>query len=188
MPSNPHQPWKTLSKKTVLHYPHFLTVEEHAVQLPDGQVIPDWTWVIIPDAAIILVETREGKFLVFRQVKYALEGISLAPVAGMLEKGEDPLDGAKRELREETGYAASTWVHLGSFCLEPNRGVCTDHLFLARGAYPVAEPVSDDLEQQEILFLDRNEIEKALIQGEFKALEWTTVVSLGLQYLTQTPG
>jgi 8-oxo-dGTP pyrophosphatase MutT (NUDIX family) len=106
----------------------------------------------------------------------------------MLEKGEDPLEGAKRELREETGYEASTWINLGSFRLEPNRGISIIHLFLARGAHPVTEPVAGDLEQQEILFLDRNELENALFRGEFKALMWTTVVSLGLQHLTKTPG
>jgi hypothetical protein len=41
--------WKTLSRRVVLDYSEFLAVEEHTVELPDGQVIADWPWVITPD-------------------------------------------------------------------------------------------------------------------------------------------
>ncbi len=181
----PHslRPWNTLSKKTILEYGRFLKVEEHTVQLPDGRVIPDWSWVIIPDAAIVLVRTRESKFLSFRQTKYALEGITLAPVAGMLNDGEDPLAGAKRELLEETGYKAVKWTLLGSYRLDPNRGVNTIHLFLAQDAYQAVAPQADDLEDQELIFLDKEELEQALFRGDFKALMWAAVVSIGLQFL-----
>jgi hypothetical protein len=48
----------------------------------------------------------------------------------------------------------------------------------------VAKPIIDDLEDQELIFLSREEIEKALLAGEFKILTWTAVISLSLQYLT----
>ena len=38
------QPWKTLSRKTILDYSKFLRVEEHAIELPDGKVIEKWPW------------------------------------------------------------------------------------------------------------------------------------------------
>ena len=72
--------WETLSKKTILSHNKFLTVESHTVKLPDGQMIPDWAWIIIPNAAIVLAVTTDNKFLCFRQTKYAVEGTSLAPV------------------------------------------------------------------------------------------------------------
>jgi ADP-ribose pyrophosphatase len=175
--------WKTLSKKTLLQPNKFLTVESHTIKLPDGQIIPDWTWLIIPSAAIVLVRTVTGKFLCFRQTKYAVDGTTLAPVGGMLEPGESPLEAAKRELREEMGYASSNWVNLGSHILDPNRGIATMHLFLALDAKQVAEPNSDDLEDQEILLLTRAELEQALQAGEFKILAWSAVVAMSLNYL-----
>lgn len=177
------RPWKTLSRKTILDHSKFLKVESHEVQLPDGQIIPDWTWVTIPSAAIILARREDGKFLCFRQTKYAIEGTSLATVGGMLEPDEEPLDAAKRELLEETGYKSSNWVDLGSYILDPNRGVATMHLYLALDAKYVSPPDSDDLEDQELQFLSRVELEKALRDGEFKILAWTTVVALSLSYL-----
>jgi ADP-ribose pyrophosphatase len=57
------------------------------------------------------------------------------------------------------------------------------HLFLALDAIPVAEPIFDDLEDQELIFLGREEIESALRAGEFKILAWAAVVSMSLSYL-----
>ena len=87
--------WETLSRKTVLVHSKFLTVESHTVKLPDGQIIPDWAWLIIPSAAIVLAVTEDGQFLCFRQTKYAIEGTALAPVGGMLEPNETPIQAAK---------------------------------------------------------------------------------------------
>jgi ADP-ribose pyrophosphatase len=175
--------FETISRKTILDFSKFLTVESHTVKLPDGEIIPDWAWLIIPSAAIVLAVTEDNKFLCFRQTKYAIEGTSLAPVGGMLEPDETPIDAAKRELLEEMGYEASIWVNLGSHILDPNRGIATMHLFLALNAKRVAEPNSDDLEDQELLLLSRNEIENALKAGEFKILAWSAVVAMSLNYL-----
>ena len=75
----------------------------------------------------------------------------MAPVGGMLEPNELPLEAAKRELLEETGYEALEWVNLGSHILHPNRGIATMHLFLALNAKQASEPTCDDLEDQELL-------------------------------------
>jgi len=175
--------WKTISRKTILKHSKFLTVESHAIKLPDGKIIPDWPWLIIPSAAIVLAVTDDKKFLCFRQTKYAVKGTSLAPVGGMLEPNETPLDAAKRELLEEMGFETSDWIDLGSYILDPNRGIATMYLFLALNVKQVAKPNSDDLEDQELLFLSQNEIENALKTGEFKILAWSAVVAMSLNYL-----
>ena len=175
--------WETVSRKTILNHSKFLTVESHTVKLPDGQIIPDWAWLIIPSAAIVLAMTDDDQFLCFRQTKYAVEGTSLAPVGGMLEPNEAPINAARRELLEEMGYESAEWVNLGSHILDPNRGIATMHLFLALKAKKVAEPNSDDLEDQELLLLSQNEIENALKTGEFKILAWSAVVAMSLNYL-----
>lgn len=175
--------WETLSKEVILNHSKFLRVENHAIKLPDGQIIPDWAWLIIPSAVIVLAMTDDDKFLCFRQTKYAVEGTSLAPVGGILESNETPLDAAKRELLEEMGYDSSNWINLGKHILDPNRGIATMHLFLALNAKKVAEPNSDDLEDQELLFLSKSEIEIALREGEFKVLAWSAVVAMSLHYL-----
>jgi ADP-ribose pyrophosphatase len=177
------QPWKTISRRTVLNHSKFLVVEDHTVELPDGRVISEWPWVILPDYVNVLTITTDGEFLCFRQTKYSVEGTSLAPVGGYLEPGEDPLTTAQRELLEETGYEATDWISLGHYPVDGNRGAGTAYLFLARGARRVAEINADDLEEQELLHLSRSEVEVALASGEFKLLPWATAVALTLLYL-----
>jgi ADP-ribose pyrophosphatase len=172
---------KTISRKTILDTGTFLVVENHEVELPDGTVVPNWAWIITPEYINVVAVTDDGKFPIFRQTKYAVEGTSLAPVGGYLDPGEDPLSAAKRELFEETGYEAPEWTHLGSYPVDGNRGAGTAHFFLARGAHKVAEMVSDDVEEQELLLLNRTEIEAALDAGEFKLLPWAAIMALGLR-------
>lgn len=176
---------KTLKRSTVLERGKYLVVEDHTVEFPDGTTIEQWPWVIMPDFAIVLPIIEDGRFLCFRQTKYAVPGTTLAPVGGYLEPDEAPLPAAQRELREETGYTADEWIDLGHYVIDANRGAGTAHLFLARGAYRVGEPASDDLEEQQLLMLSHAELEVALAQGEFKVLPWATAVSLALLRTSQ---
>ena len=109
---DPCKAWKMLSKETV-YQPQdgrFLTVERHTVELPDGQQIDDWPWIITPDYVNVVAVTADGDFLCFRQTKYALDRVALAVVGGYMERGEEALAAAQRELLEETGYVAATLV------------------------------------------------------------------------------
>lgn len=181
------QPWKTLDR-TVVYRPHegkYLTVEAHQVELPSGQIIEDWPWLVTPDYVNIVAITADGRFLCFRQTKYAVEGTSLAVVGGYLEPDEDPLVAAQRELLEETGYSASDWVPLGRYAVDGNRGCGHAHLFLARHARWVQPIQADDLEEQELLLLSRAEVEEALRAGQFKVLAWATAVALALLETTR---
>jgi ADP-ribose pyrophosphatase len=178
------KPLKTVSKKRVLDMGKYLVVENHSVELPDGRVIHDWPWIITPDYVNVVAVTNDGKFPVFRQTKYSIEGTTLAPVGGYLDPGEDPLTAAKRELLEETGYEAGDWTHLGSFAVDGNRGGGIANLYLARDARHVAEIDSDDVEEQELLLLSRSEMEAALDAGEFKLLPWATNIALALRHFS----
>jgi ADP-ribose pyrophosphatase len=174
--------WNTHNRTIVLQRGKYLTVEDHAVELPTGQMIDDWPWVITPDFANVVAITEEGQFLCFRQTKYAVAGTTLAVAGGYIEMGEEPLEAAQRELREETGYTAPDWIDLGQYAVDGNRGAGVAHLFLARNARQVEQPDADDLEEQELLLLSRADVEHALRRGEFKVLPWSTAIALALLY------
>lgn len=181
------KPWKTLSRTIVLQPDNgrFLTVEEHAVELPDGRIIDDWSWLETPSYINVVAETEDGRFICFRQTKYAVEGTSLAVVGGYIDEGEAPLIAAKRELLEETGYVADEWHALGQFAVDGNRGNGRAHFFLARGARWRQPIDADDLEEQALLLLTRGEMLAMLMDGECKALPWAANIALALLKLAE---
>lgn len=180
------KPWKTLSRELILNFSRFLSVERHTVELPNGRVIDDWPWVILPDYVNVVPILPDGRVACFRQVKYAAAGgISLAPVGGMIDAGEAPLDAAHRELREEMGLAAGQMIPLGVYATDANRGCGVAYPYLALNAQPVGFSTSDDLEEQEIIYLTLPELRQALLAGEFKILSWSASVALALAYLSK---
>lgn len=172
--------WKTLSSRKVFDGDKWLKVEDRTVETPDGQVIEHWYWITTPDYVNVLAQTEDGRYLIFRQGKYGFAGESYAPVGGYVEPGETPLAAAQRELREETGYAASEWHHLGHFQVDPNRGVAWGDFFLARQAVQVTQRNADDLEAQELILLDRSELMQSLREGKFIVLAWAANIALAL--------
>lgn len=174
------QTWKTLKRQLILDHSKWLKVEAHTVELPDGQIIEDWPWVITPNYVNVVAVMEDGQWLCFRQTKYAAEGVGLAPVGGYIEVGEVPLLAAQRELLEESGYKAPNWIDLGHYVVDGNRGAGTGYLFLAQGAQRVQAIDADDLEEQEVVLMSRSEIEAALWQGEFKVMGWALAISLAL--------
>jgi 8-oxo-dGTP pyrophosphatase MutT (NUDIX family) len=177
------KPWTTRSRRTLLDLSPWLSVEERVVELPDGRVVDDWPWVESREFANVVAVTEERLFLLFRQTKYAVEGTTLGPVGGYLDEGEAPLDAARRELLEETGYEATEWTSLGRYVVDGNRGCGVGHLYLARGARKVAEPNADDLEEQELVLLTREEVDEALLAGGLEVLSWAANVALALVVL-----
>ncbi|HSL46224.1 MAG TPA: NUDIX hydrolase [Anaerolineales bacterium] len=175
--------WKTKTRQTVLEQRPWLVVENHTVELPDGRLIPDWLWIVTPDYVNVVAVTEDERFLCFRQVKYGVEGTTLGIVGGFVDEGEEPLRAAQRELLEETGYESTEWTHLGSYRVDPNRGVATGHLYLARRTRYITSRNADDLEEQELVMLSRPEIETALEHGEFKVLAWAAAIAFALRQL-----
>lgn len=87
---------------------------------------------IHPGGAVVVALTKEYKILMVHQFRYPLQKFITELPAGKLNKGEDPLTCAVRELEEETGYSAGKIEKLGTICTTP--GFCTEilHIYLAQ--------------------------------------------------------
>ncbi|MEK7077314.1 MAG: NUDIX hydrolase, partial [Patescibacteria group bacterium] len=95
--------WKRLGRKTIYDAP-FLKVYEDKVQLPNGTIIEDYSLTKKPDIVIIVATDKDNKLIVGSEYKYAADKKLLNTPAGGLNIGESPIEAAKRELLEETGY------------------------------------------------------------------------------------
>jgi ADP-ribose pyrophosphatase len=90
-----------------------LKVNRDTVRLSGGhEAVREW--IAHPGAVVIIALLDNGQLLFERQFRYPLRQIFMELPAGKIDPSEHPLDTARRELREETGYKARTWRHLGT--------------------------------------------------------------------------
>ena len=176
-----HLPWTVLNSRSLLNADPFLTVRVETVGLPDGRLITDYYQLDMPSFACIFAETPDGRIVTYRQYRHGPRKVGLVFPGGHLSPGEAPLDAARRELKEETGMEAETWTGLGAYMVNANQGGAWSHMFHATGCHRVTDPVSDDLEDTEILLLTRTELLEAIGRGEIHLLTQIALVSMVLQ-------
>ncbi|WP_280768314.1 NUDIX hydrolase [Salipaludibacillus daqingensis] len=114
---NDHLKETTIRTKSIFKG-KIIDLEVQDVQLPNGE---ESKREIIhhPGAVAVISFTNEGKLILVKQYRKALEKAIAEIPAGKLESGEDPLECAKRELEEETGVKAKNWSKLHSFYTSP---------------------------------------------------------------------
>src|SRR5712675_453294 len=100
-----HIPWTTLSFQQILDTPH-LKIRCEKVAVPNGPIIPDYYIIENRGWVCIVPVTEDGLFLINKQYKHGIGRVVLEfPAGGIDPHEDDPLDTARRELMEETGYS-----------------------------------------------------------------------------------
>jgi ADP-ribose pyrophosphatase len=120
----------------------FLKVTRDSVSLPDGAQTHR-EFIRHPGAVVILPLFDDGTVLLERQFRYPLDQVFIEYPAGKIDPGEDPLECAKSEQQEETGYTASDWQFV---CTIHNAIAYSDEhldLYLARGLVPGEAKLDD---------------------------------------------
>jgi 8-oxo-dGTP pyrophosphatase MutT (NUDIX family) len=110
----------------------FFSVDDETLVDPEGVQIRRVT-VRHPGGAAVLPVDEKGRILLVRQYRHAVLDSLWELPAGRIDKGEKPLQTAKREFAEETGYRAAHWKKLGM--IYPSPGMLDErlHLYLATG-------------------------------------------------------
>lgn len=141
-----------------------LDVHRDWVRGPDGHE-QTFEYTLHPGAAAVIPILDDGRLVMERQWRYALNRSFLEFPAGKLNKGEDPFLAAQRELAEETGYRSGQWARLG--VMHPVIGYSTEaiHLFMAR-ALQAGDAAREKGECMNLVSLTQDEFFQAIYQGQ----------------------
>lgn len=153
-----------------------LEVRRDTVRLPDGREATR-EYVRHPGAVVVLAQLDDGNLVFERQFRYPLRYSLVELPAGKVDPGEDSLTCARRELREETGYEAAHWQHIGY--THPCVGYSDERIaiFFARGLKHVGDD-PDEGEFLEILTMSVAEAQAAVHDG--RITDGKTVAALFL--------
>jgi ADP-ribose pyrophosphatase len=177
------KPWQVLSSNVLVDRRPWLRVIEQDVRLANGHLIEGYLLAETREYAVTFALTDDGRVPLVKQYKHGAGKAVYDLPAGYLDDGEDPLAAAKRELLEETGYAATDWQHLTSALLDTNRNDERAHLFLARGAHQVSMPHLDETEDITVQSYTPEQIVGMVRSGEIDTLGTIACAMLAMDVL-----
>ena len=143
-----------------------LDVHRLEVELPNGRRSAR-DIVRHPGAAAVVALTESGKIVLVRQYRTAIDRVTVEIPAGKLDPGEDPLDCARRELHEETGFRAKKIRKLTQ--IVTSCGFCDEliHIYLATGLeFDAPDPDDDEFVNVDLVPL--HELIDAVLDGKIE--------------------
>lgn len=180
MQSDKDLEWKQVSCEHIIK-DEYIDFRKCSYELPDGTVFEPFYNYSRRDYAVIVATDENGKYICVKQFRHGINKVTVEFCAGGLERTdgkeygtdnnqanvETALEGAKRELLEETGYVSDDW----NFLLKiPSNATMADnyaHIFMAQNCRKVAGQNLDDTEFLNVHLYNRYEIDKMIQSGEF---------------------
>jgi ADP-ribose pyrophosphatase len=172
-------PWKILSSRHI--HPRFRldTVELSNGKTFEPMVFEFRSW------ANVLALTKNNEAVLVKQYRHGVRENLLELPGGVVDDGESPLDGARRELMEETGYSAENIVEVG--CIYPNPAIQHNRLFcyVATDVEEVGSQHLDESEEIEVHLVPLDDLIGMVKNGGFLHALHVAVLFQALVYLDQ---
>ena len=165
------KPWKILESQHIHKY-----VRIDKCELPNGMTLDGFV-LEYGDWATILAVTKQQKVVLVRQYRHGAQKVMLELPGGAMDaRDESPLQAARRELLEETGYGSEHFIQIG--CVSPNPANQTNliYSFLALDVEKVSGQNLDDTEDIEVELKSLDEVIRMARSGElFQSMQVSTV-------------
>lgn len=160
--------WKTLKSDIIVNRPPWLIVRHDVVELPDGRINPEFYVLEYPDWVNVIAITDEGKYVMELQYRQGLGETCVEISAGVIEPGETPEQGARRELEEETGYTGGVWTPLMTISGNASTTSNLTHCFVAEGVRLTSGQHLHRTEDIEVVLMDEDEVLELLRSDKVK--------------------
>ena len=165
----------------------FLSIESYLCQLNNGEIIRRER--ILKNkkdgsAVVIYPVTEDGKIILAIEPRvFTARTVGVGLPAGYIEEGEEPVEAARRELLEETGYTSDNLIHMGAFYQDQGCSAAYNHYFLALNCKKVGWQKLDPSEFIKYVLVDSLELDELLNDGYITGLNSAYLIEKGKTYV-----
>ncbi len=160
----------------MLHYGNVINLRLDSINWPDGRSA---CYEVLEHngGVVIICQPNNDEIVLIKQFRYSIGKVLYELPAGKIDKGEDPLVAAKRELQEETGYSAKNWQELSRMYSAP--GFCNELLYLYKACdVTLSEPNPDEHEEIEVMLIKIQDAWQLVLDASIQDAK--TIAGLGL--------
>jgi 8-oxo-dGTP pyrophosphatase MutT (NUDIX family) len=154
------------------------------VELPNGKVF-EATALEFRTWASVLALTKKQEVVLVKQYRHGAQNFIWEFPGGVVEDGENPMDGARREMLEETGYTTSNLIEVGNFYANPALQTNLMYGYLAYGAEKTDIQKFDESEDIEVHLVPLDELIAMTKRGEFLSGLQVAVLFHALAYMNR---
>jgi ADP-ribose diphosphatase len=158
--------WKIV-KSNYLINDKWLKVRADKCRMPDGKIVQPYYVLEYPHWVNVFGITKKNEVVLIKQYRHGLGQIVLELPCGAMETSELPIDAAKRELLEETGFTSDNFIQTGIVSPNPSNHNNLTYCFLALDLEKVQSPHLDETEDLETILIPYKETINMLKNGEF---------------------
>lgn len=167
----------------------FLSIETYDCRLNNGKVIRREKMLKNKkdgSAAIIFPITEDNKVILAIEPRvFTKRTVGVDLPAGYIEENEEPLEAAKRELLEETGYEAEQFIYLGSFYQDQGCSGAYNYYYVALNCKKVSNQKLDEGEFIKYRLVTLQELEELINAGYIESLNSAFTIEKGKQYIKE---
>lgn len=172
--------FRELGQKLLFKNNH-ISVITKKLQLPTHKIV-DWTFLERRDAVAVIAVLDNKKLVLVKQYRPAIGKCTIEIPAGVLEPGEVPIEAAKRELEEETGYRAVNLEKVYEYYMSPGVSESKFYIYYA----DKLEKGVQNLDEDEFVEIKELSLEEIELLEKYLTLDGKTI--LGIEYAKKKLG
>lgn len=160
--------WKIQDRKRVFHS-KFVSVYSDKVRLSNGKIIPDYTVVKKKEYVMVVATDTKNRLIIEKEYKHGSRQVHLTLPAGLIDEGENPVQAAKRELEEETGYTKGKFKLIAAIYEDPAKIMSRIYVVRATGLSVRNYQKLEDTEDIEVNLITVAELKKQIKQKKWSS-------------------